>query len=102
MALGEFSIEQAAQFLADKVGISPEMAKGGATMFALAPGVIVAYQAGKTDILAFLSAAKQKQGPEFDLRAFHDSLWRNGNVPIALQRWEYLGLKDHIDRLDAF
>jgi hypothetical protein len=23
----------------------------------------------------------------------------NGNVPIALQRWEYLGLRDEVDGL---
>jgi hypothetical protein len=37
---------------------------------------------------------------KFDLLAFHDSLWLNGNVPIALQRWEYLGLKDDLEALD--
>ena len=25
------------------------------------------------------------------LRAFHNFVWKNGNVPIALQRWELLG-----------
>ena len=30
-----------------------------------------------------------QQGDKFNLRAFHDSLWKNGNVPIALQEWEY-------------
>jgi uncharacterized protein (DUF885 family) len=28
---------------------------------------------------------------KFNLRAFHDFVWKNGNVPIGLQRWEYLG-----------
>jgi len=23
------------------------------------------------------------------MKAFHDFLWRNGNVPIELQRWEW-------------
>ena len=30
-------------------------------------------------------------GAPFDLRAFHDSLWLNGNVPIELQAYETLG-----------
>ena len=33
-------------------------------------------------------------GDNFNLRAVHDFLWRNGNVPIALQQWEYLGAED--------
>jgi hypothetical protein len=28
-------------------------------------------------------------------------VWKNGNVPLALQRWEFLGLKDEIEALDA-
>jgi hypothetical protein len=31
-----------------------------------------------------------QQGDKFNLRAFHDFLWKNGNAPIALQEWEYL------------
>jgi uncharacterized protein (DUF885 family) len=31
-----------------------------------------------------------QQGEKFDLRAFHDFVWKNGNVPISLQQWEYL------------
>jgi uncharacterized protein (DUF885 family) len=102
LALGEFTIDQGAAFLDERTGLGHEMATGGATMFALTPGVLVAYQTGKTDILRFLGNAKLKQGNDFDLRAFHDFLWTNGNVPIALQRWEYLGLKDSVERLDTF
>ena len=36
----------------------------------------------------------------FDLRAFHDAIWKNGNVPLSLIRWELLGLRDDIDRID--
>jgi hypothetical protein len=39
----------------------------------------------------FLAEARLQQREKFNLRAFHDFVWKNGNVPIALQRWEYLG-----------
>jgi hypothetical protein len=32
----------------------------------------------------------------FNLLAFHDFVWKNGNVPISLQRWEYLGASDEV------
>jgi uncharacterized protein (DUF885 family) len=32
-----------------------------------------------------------QQGGKFNLRAFHDFVWKNGNVPVALQRWEFIG-----------
>lgn len=32
-----------------------------------------------------------QEGDKFNLRAFHDFVWKNCNVTIALQRWEHLG-----------
>lgn len=37
-----------------------------------------------------------KQGGKFDLRAFHDFVWKNGNVSISLQRWEPIGAADDV------
>ena len=31
----------------------------------------------------------------------HDFVWRNGNVPLSLQRWELLGDRRDVDLLDA-
>ena len=45
--------------------------------------------------------ARLMQGEQFSLRRFHDYLWLNGNVPIALQRWEYLGVKDELEKLNS-
>ena len=41
--------------------------------------------------MKLLAEARLQQGEKFNLRAFHDFVWKNGNVPIALQRWEFLG-----------
>ena len=70
-----------------------------AAFFASAPGQAISYQTGKLQILQFLADARSQQGEKFQLRAFHDFLWQNGNVPIVLQRWERLGLKDDVDAL---
>jgi len=94
LALGEFTIPQAADYLQHYVPMDPHTAMGEAAAFAATPGQAIAYQIGKAQILRFLADAKLKQGSAFDLRAFHDYLWKNGNVPIALLRWEYLGLDD--------
>ena len=76
-------------------------AQAEAAFFATGPGQAISYQIGKTQIMSFLAEARRQQGEKFNLRAFHDYVWLNGNVPVALQRWEYLGLKDEIDRVDA-
>jgi hypothetical protein len=92
LALGELTLEQAADDLASKVPMDRETARSEATMFATAPGQAISYQVGKNQILQFLAEARRLEGDKFNLRKFHDSLWINGNVPIALQRREYLGI----------
>jgi uncharacterized protein (DUF885 family) len=91
LALGSFTIAQAADYLAQHVPMDRKTAEGEASLFATDPGQAISYQIGKTQILHFLADAKLAQGDRFSVRAFHDFLWKNGNVPIALQRWEYLG-----------
>jgi uncharacterized protein (DUF885 family) len=94
LALGEFTLEQAAKYLQDKVPMDEQTARQEAIAFSTSPGGAMTYQIGKLQILKFLAAARMQQGDKFNLRAFHDFVWKNGNVPIALQQWEYLGAED--------
>ncbi len=93
LALGEFTIAQAADYLQKTVPMDSHTAHAEAAFFASYPGQAISYQIGKTQIMSFLAEARRQQGDKFDLQAFHDFLWLNGNVPIALQRWELLGLE---------
>ncbi len=100
LALGEFTIRQAADFLSEHVPMDKKSAEAEAALFATDPGQAISYQIGKSQILHFLADARLAQGDKFSLRAFHDYLWKNGNVPIALLRWEYLGEDDEIRAVD--
>jgi hypothetical protein len=100
LALGLFTMEQAADYLAQHVPMDKKTAKGEAAAFATTPGQAISYQIGKAQILRFLADAKIEQGSNFTVRAFHDFLWKNGNVPLALQRWEYLGKDDDLKAID--
>jgi uncharacterized protein (DUF885 family) len=100
LALGSFTIPQAADYLAEHVPMDKKSAEAEAALFATTPGQAISYQIGKSQILRFLSDAKLAQGDKFSLRAFHDFLWMNGNVPIALQRWEYLGEDGDVRAID--
>src|SRR6516165_11250441 len=93
LALGEFTLEQAAKYLQEKVPMDEQTARQEAIAFCTSPGGAMTYQIGKLQILKFLADARMQQGDKFNLRAFHDFVWKNGNVPIALQEWEYLGQK---------
>lgn len=101
LALGLFTIDQAADYLEKIVPVDRGTARQEAVFFASSPGQAITYQIGKLQIIKFLADARLNQPDKFNLRAFHDYLWKNGNAPIALLRWEYLGLSDEIDLLDA-
>jgi uncharacterized protein (DUF885 family) len=98
LALGQFTLEQAAKYLQEKVPMDENTARQEAIAFSTGPGQAITYQIGKLQILKFLADARMQQGDKFNLRAFHDFVWKNGNVPIALQRWEYLGASDELQQ----
>jgi len=91
LALGEFTIAEAAEYLAKTVPMDAGTAGDEAASFAAAPGQAITYQIGKVQIMRLLADAKRKQGEKFSLRKFDDFVWKNGNVPLSLQRWEMLG-----------
>jgi hypothetical protein len=99
LALGEFTLEQAAKYLEEKVPMDAGTARQEVIAFSVGPGQAITYQIGKLQITKFLAEARMQQGDKFNLRAFHDFVWKNGNVPIALQRWEYLGANDDVPKL---
>ncbi|MFI6538067.1 DUF885 family protein [Nonomuraea sp. NPDC050547] len=100
LALGDLTLDQAADVLADAVPMDRATAWEEAVFFAGNPGQGLSYQIGKLQVLDLLAATRRSQGAAFDLGAFHDRLWLEGNVPLALQRWESLGLTDHIEEAD--
>jgi hypothetical protein len=100
LALGRFSMAQAAEYLARTVPMDRRTAQGEAADFATAPGLGIAYQIGKLQIERTLAERRLQQGDKFTLRDFHDYVWSNGNVPLSLQRWELLGLDDDIKKAD--
>ncbi|MDB6147664.1 MAG: hypothetical protein JWO45_1328 [Spartobacteria bacterium] len=99
LALGQFTLDQAAKYLQEKVPMDAETARSEAIAFSTGPGQAISYQIGKLQITKFLAQTRLQQGDKFNLRSFHDFVWKNGNVPIALQRWEYLGTSDGVPPL---
>lgn len=101
LATGQFSIPQAAEYLEQTVPMDAATALDEAASFAAGPGQAITYQIGKLQITSLLADARRARGAAFSLRAFHDALWKNGNVPLALLRWELLGDRRDLDRLAA-
>ena len=99
LSTGEFTIEQAADHFMKTVPLDRATAMEDATFYASVPGVGISYQTGKLQIMKLLAEARLAQGDKFNLREFHDFVWKNGNVPVALLRYEYLGKTDEIEAL---
>jgi uncharacterized protein (DUF885 family) len=101
MAIGDLTIAEAGEYLAAKVPMDKGSAVDTAAEIAMNPGHSSGFLAGKLQIEKFLADSREAAPERFSLQAFHDSLLLNGNVPIALQRWEKLGLDDEIQRLKS-
>ncbi|MFJ3877171.1 DUF885 family protein [Streptomyces sp. NPDC090077] len=101
LAVGGVAVPEAAELLVREVPLDAATAHHEAAFFALTSGQILPCQAGKTQVLALPADARRLFGERFELRRFHHHLWRNGNVPLPLLRWEYLGDREEVDRADA-
>ncbi|MFN7978757.1 MAG: DUF885 family protein [Vicinamibacterales bacterium] len=99
LATGQFSISEAADYLARTVPMDAATALEEAASFAAGPGQAITYQIGKLQTTSLIADAKRAQGAAFSLQAFHDALWKNGNVPFSLLRWELLHDRRDVDRL---
>lgn len=91
LALGEFTLSQAADYLANTVPMDYASALEEAAMFASTPGQAISYQIGKSQLTRLLADTQRQRGDRFVLQEFNDVVWQNGNVPFSLQRWELLG-----------
>ena len=101
LATGQFTIAQAADYLEKTVPMDHQTALEEAASFAAGPGQAITYQIGKIQVVRLLADARRAQGNRFSLRAFHDFVWKNGNLPLSLIRWELLNDRSEIDRLAA-
>ena len=99
LAIGKYNIEDAGKYLASTVPMDLPTGIQEARFFAYNPGQAITYQIGKLQIMKLISDARMVMGDNFDLKEFHDYMMKNGNVPIAVMRYEYLDLDDEITKL---
>ncbi len=86
LALGQFTLEQAAKYLQEKVPMDADTARQEAIAFSTGPGQAITYQIGKLQILKFLAEARLQQGEKFSLRAFHDFVWKRQATCLSNKR----------------
>lgn len=101
LATGRYRLEDGVAAFVELVPMDEETAFEETASYTANPGHAMTYLVGKRQILQLQADAIRAQGDAFDLRAFHDRLWREGNVPLALQRYELLADRSDLEVLDA-
>jgi Bacterial protein of unknown function (DUF885) len=101
LALGQMTVEEAGMFLERQVPMDRETAKWEAAFFAATPAQGLSYTVGKLQVMRLLADVRSAEASSFSLREFHDWLWRNGNVPLSLLRYERLGDRSELARVEA-
>jgi uncharacterized protein (DUF885 family) len=99
LATGDMTVADGYRYLRARVPMDSGTAIQEAASFAGGPGQAITYTIGKLQITRLLAERREQLGDKFVLRDFHDFVWQNGNVPIALLRWELTGAVDEVKRL---
>ena len=86
MHRGELSIEEATDFLVEHTRFERPNALAEVRRYTSTPTYPLSYMLGKVLILALRDDERRRRGEAFSLRAFHDTLLRNGSLPISFHR----------------
>lgn len=86
-----WSKHQAVDFMTDNTALSDANIDAEVNRYMTWPGQALAYKIGELKIRELRTRAEEALGPEFDLRAFHDTVLENGSIPLSV-------LDEHVDR----
>ncbi len=83
---GQFSRDEAVKWLTGIWGGYEDYAKSEVNGCCLNPTYKMSYLIGKREVLRLLDDYKKKEGDNFSLKQFHDTLLAEGSIPIPLIR----------------
>jgi uncharacterized protein (DUF885 family) len=86
MHRGELTPQEATDFLVEHTGFELANARAEVRRYTYTPGYQLSYLLGKVLILGLREEEKRRRGAAFSLRDFHDTLLRNGSLPISFHR----------------
>jgi len=86
MHRGELSIEEATEFLVEHTRFERPNALAEVRRYTSSPTYPLSYLLGKVLILGLRDDERRRRGGSFSLRSFHDTLLRNGSLPISFHR----------------
>jgi uncharacterized protein (DUF885 family) len=76
--------EQAIAYMRDKTGMGEKEVKAEIERYIVNPGQACAYKVGMLKIQELRTRAQQQLGDKFDQREFHDTVLKNGALPLEI------------------
>ena len=86
MHRGELTAEEATDFLARQTGFQRSNAAAEVGWYTYRPTYPLSYLLGRTLLLGLRADEQRRLGDAFSLKGFHDTLLRNGSLPISFHR----------------
>lgn len=87
---GQMEVEEAVNFLVEKVHLAQSSALSEVRRYTLTPTYPLSYLLGMLEILNLRDEVREKLGEDFDLHEFHAHFLATGTIPIKLARKEIL------------
>ena len=86
MHRGELTAEEATDFLVQQTGFQRSNAAAEVGWYTYRPTYPLSYLLGRTLLLGLRADEQRRLGDAFSLKGFHDTLLRNGSLPISFHR----------------
>ena len=86
MHRGELSVDEATDFIVEQTNFERPNAHAEAQWYTYRPTYPLSYLLGRTLLLGLRADEQRRLGDRFSLKAFHDTLLRNGSLPISFHR----------------
>ena len=83
---GELTVDEGVDFLIEQTRFERDNARSEVEWYTYRPTYPLSYLLGRTLLLELRADERRRLGDAFSLRDFHDTLLRNGSLPISFQR----------------
>ncbi len=83
---GEISVDEGVDLLVEQTRFPRDNARSEVEWYTYRPTYPMSYLLGRTLLVELREAERRRQGDAFSLRAFHDTLLRNGSLPLSFHR----------------
>ncbi len=86
MHRGEVSVDEAIRFMVEQTAFEEANARAEVHRYTYTPTYQLSYLLGKVLLLQLRDDERRRLGPGFSLKGFHDTLLRNGSLPVSFHR----------------